>query len=97
MKINKKFLKLFSDESLIIEGIKAAITKKAVPNNYPKPPKLNPEKAAMVMLRGVFTLVVTDEHGNAFEFSPHHNIKDLSTWIDPDTFEFVRGASGMDF
>jgi len=88
----------YSDESIITGGIIAFLKKYLTPTNYPKPPKLEAGKGgAMVMLNGRQTLVLTDEHGNAFEFSHSHETKDLSTWIDPDTFEFVRWARGMDF
>jgi len=99
MRINKKLLDCLSDESIIAQGIIGALTKKPVPNNYPKPPKLTESRGggAIVMINGRQDLILTDEHGNAFEFSHKHETKDLSTWIDPDTFEFVRWARSMDF
>jgi hypothetical protein len=91
-------MKPFSDESFVFGGLIASFLEKPVPNDYPKPPKLEADRgAAIVMLNGMRTLVLTDKYGNAFEFSHNHETKDLTTWIDPDTFEFVRWARSMDF
>lgn len=95
----KDMTEQFSDKSIIIGGLLAYLNEKPVRNDYPKSPKLTDSNGggAMVMIDGAQTLVVTDKYGNAFEFSHNHETKDLSTWIDPDTFEFVRWARGMDF